>query len=109
VQIGEGEILTGIAADRCPECGLSLLPRNIIRGERRRRPIAVAAGILLLLFAIGLCIAPSTTAWQQIPGDIRQIDIILRSSERAAPSSNNLVVFGLDIFLMRRGHHLTPF
>jgi len=66
VQIGEGEILTGIAGDRCPECGLSLAPRNIIRGERRRRPIAVAAGILLLLFAIGLCIAPSTTAWQQI-------------------------------------------
>jgi hypothetical protein len=59
-------ILTGLAADRCPECGQSLGPRNTVLGERRRRPAMAAVGIFLLLIALGLCVAPFTTAWQQI-------------------------------------------
>jgi len=45
--------LTARASDRCPECGNDLARRGAITvGHRRRRPVAIAAGALLVLLAL---------------------------------------------------------
>ena len=62
-------ILTGLTADRCPECGESIQPRNVVFGERHRRPKLVFAGVtlaLLGLFPLGLATI----------GSVKQIDWI---------------------------------
>jgi hypothetical protein len=59
-------ILTGIQADRCPECGGPLRSTNIIYGERRRRPAVAGGAVLLLLISIAIVVAPLTDGWQQI-------------------------------------------
>lgn len=40
-------ILTGLTADRCPECGSAIHPGDIIYGERHRRPRHIVAGLML--------------------------------------------------------------
>lgn len=47
-------ILTGIQADRCPECGGSIGGRNVRRGERRRKPRSTAIGLLLIVIPLAL-------------------------------------------------------
>lgn len=45
--------LTGIASQRCPECGTFLTARPLVHGHRIRHPAAVAVGALLLLVSLG--------------------------------------------------------
>ncbi len=59
-------ILTGIQADRCPECGRALWLGNIVHGERRRKPGLAVAGIALIVLALALLTAPFIGALQQI-------------------------------------------
>ncbi len=53
-------ILTGLAANRCPECGTQLGVQNIILGERNLRPVmavagaaATLSGLLVLFLGLG--------------------------------------------------------
>lgn len=48
-------ILTGLTADRCPECGSRLDPDSIVHGERHRRPWLVFAGVALGLLSLLPC------------------------------------------------------
>jgi hypothetical protein len=45
--------LTGLEADKCPECGIPATGRNIRRGLRRRRRVPLVVGSLLLLISLG--------------------------------------------------------
>ena len=50
-------ILTGLTADRCPECGSLIHSSSIVHGERHRRPWLVFAGVafgLLSLLPFGI-------------------------------------------------------
>jgi hypothetical protein len=50
-----GYDLTGLTADRCPECGRIAQGRNVVTGVRRRRRGAIVAGaVLLLVFSSGV-------------------------------------------------------
>jgi len=40
--------LTGLTSNRCPECGHPFTPRTVVRGVRRRRPISLCVGAVLL-------------------------------------------------------------
>jgi hypothetical protein len=44
--------LQGLTSDRCPECGQYLSPKNIIKGQRHRRPSTAVFALLLLLVGI---------------------------------------------------------
>jgi len=44
-----GYNLTARVSDRCPECGTTLNDKAIVRGERRRRPIVISLGVVVLL------------------------------------------------------------
>lgn len=47
--------LTGLDADRCPECGHDLTHKSTIaRGSRRRRPVALTLGLALLIVGAGI-------------------------------------------------------
>jgi hypothetical protein len=49
--------LVGIASERCPECGAELTARNIVHGEKVRRPGLVWTGAALMLLSLaGLAI-----------------------------------------------------
>lgn len=45
-------ILTGIEAERCPECGRAIWAGNFVLGERGRKPGKAIAGLLLILIGI---------------------------------------------------------
>lgn len=46
--------LSGLTADRCPECGLDITtPRNTLRGARRRIRSLIVLGAVLLLIGAG--------------------------------------------------------
>ena len=60
--------LSGLGvADVCPECGRSLRdPRAIAAGQRRRRPVLLTVGLVLLLSALalgGLGLSASNSGW----------------------------------------------
>ena len=59
-------ILHGIESERCPECGATLSPAAIIRGERRRRWGPFAAGWVILLMVGGLLVAVSDDSLSNI-------------------------------------------
>ncbi len=44
--------LTGLTSDRCPECGATLTSAAVVHGVRRRRPVMIATGVLLLLLSV---------------------------------------------------------
>src|SRR5262245_48600436 len=44
--------LIGLESKRCPECGTELTDRNIVRGERHRRPRLAWAGASLIVLAL---------------------------------------------------------
>ncbi len=62
-------ILTGLTADRCPECGESIQPGNVVSGERHRLPKLIFAGVLLAL--LGLFPLGVATV-----GSVKQVDWI---------------------------------
>src|SRR5438105_239767 len=51
-------LLIGLASDRCPECGLLIIERQIVRGHRVRRPRVAWSGVAMILAALVL-IAPA--------------------------------------------------
>src|SRR4051794_22835340 len=59
-------ILTGIQAERCPECGRALWAGNIVHGERRRKPFLAVAGIALIVLAIAMLATPFVDVLRQI-------------------------------------------
>jgi len=44
--------LTCLTSDRCPECGNPVTPPNVVRGLRRKRPISLCVGAVLLALAM---------------------------------------------------------
>lgn len=48
--------LTALTSDRCPECGTELNAAAIVVGTRRRRPIVLSAGVLVMLAALATII-----------------------------------------------------
>jgi len=61
--------LTGLASERCPECGAALgMRRAVIHGTRRRSRPAIVIGGLLTLFAIALAAGVGVAA-------VRQMDV----------------------------------
>ena len=51
---------------RCPECGATLDPSNVVRGERHRRPRTAALGVALLLLALLPLGAMVASQWRGI-------------------------------------------
>lgn len=49
--------LTALTADRCPECGTTVMLARIVYGERHRRPVLAAVGLLFVLLPAGLFVA----------------------------------------------------
>lgn len=56
--------LVGIDSERCPECGAGLAARNIVHGEKVRRPGLVWTGAVLLLLALAVLAVQGPAAYR---------------------------------------------
>jgi hypothetical protein len=62
-----GYNLTGSTADRCSECGTVLGQAQIVYGERRKKPVFIRCGILLILLtSVPLFVAARRINWYQL-------------------------------------------
>src|SRR5450432_2768366 len=50
-------ILIGLSGGRCPECGTELSDRNIIHGQRHRRPELIWTGTIALMLALTIIVS----------------------------------------------------
>jgi general secretion pathway protein G len=65
--------LIGIDSQRCPKCGMPLLPENIKRGDRERPRYPSLGAVILLLLGLGLVVVIVAPQFTERTGEPKSI------------------------------------